>query len=47
MNDVVNSSLVDSLTQLQAVDAAEAIEAAFADGELDEWLTRVLGRWCK
>ncbi len=42
INNVVNSSLVDSLTQLQAVEAAEAIEAAFADGELDEWLT---GSW--
>jgi Protein of unknown function (DUF1186) len=41
-NDVVNSSLVDSLTQLQAVEAAEAIEVAFTDGKLDEWLT---GSW--
>jgi Protein of unknown function (DUF1186) len=41
-NNVVNSSLVDSLTQLRAVEAAEAIEEAFANCELDEWLT---GSW--
>jgi hypothetical protein len=41
-NNVVNSSLVDSLTQLQAVESAEVIKEAFANRELDEWLT---GSW--
>ncbi len=41
-NNVVNSSLVDSLTQLQAIEAADLIEEVFANFELDEWLT---GSW--
>jgi Protein of unknown function (DUF1186) len=41
-NNVVNSSLVDSLTQLKAIEAADLIEEVFANFELDEWLT---GSW--
>jgi Protein of unknown function (DUF1186) len=41
-NNVVSSTLVDSLTQMQAVEAAELIQEVFANCELDEWLT---GSW--
>jgi hypothetical protein len=41
-NNVVNSSLVDSLTQLKAIEAADLIEEVFVNFELDEWLT---GSW--
>jgi hypothetical protein len=40
--DVVNSSLVDSLTNLKAIEAADLIEEVFANFELDEFLT---GSW--
>ena len=39
---VVTSALVDNLAELQAVEAADLIESAFADGDLDEWRT---GSW--
>jgi hypothetical protein len=41
-SSVVNSSLVNSLTKLQVVEAAGLIEETFANCELDEWLT---GSW--
>lgn len=41
-NEILNSTLVDNLAQLKAVEAANLIEEVFAHGDLDEWRT---GSW--